>query len=186
MGKTLSAGRFLWMDSKGDGGGVPDGLRDSVKRNWNRFLGYATRKLGNRDQAEEVVRDVVHAAVVANHRDLVAHPDGYLFKAVLRAVRRRLRGDARVTYVGSLGELESVKDAVDVDWVKNLEDHLFVQEFVSAMDDETRDIYLRWANEESWADIAGELGCSIQSSKDKLRNGIRRAKRRLFSSCAVK
>src|SRR5215472_18531917 len=132
MGKTTPASRLIWLDSDHEVRGVPDTLRESIGRNWNRFLGYAARKLRDRDEAADVVRGVVHAAVVATHKKAIAHPDAYLFKGVLREVRRRLRRSSRLMYVGSLSELEGVKEAVDADWAKNLDDYLFIQEFVSA------------------------------------------------------
>ena len=133
-----------------------------------------------------MVQAVVHAAVIANHREAIVHPDAYLFKAILREVGKRLRGNEQVTYVGTLSDLEFVKDSSDAEWAKSLVDHLFIQEFTSAMDDEAREVYFKWAKKDSWEEIAKDLGCSVQSAKDRLRHGILRAKRRLLTPRVVK
>ena len=83
-------------------------------------------------------------------------------------------------FVGSADDVESVMGIPEKDWVKELDDRLFMEEFLAAMDEESRVICHKWLRGDEWKEIAGDVGCSVQHAKDKLRNAIGSTKKRLL------
>ena len=64
--------------------------------------------------------------------------------------------------------------------VNDLEDRVFIQEFLAAMDEESRVICHKWLRGDEWKEIASDAGCSVQHAKDKLRYAIESTKKRLL------
>ena len=113
-------------------------------------------------------------------RSSIRRPDAYVAAAVVRNVRKVVAKEEAVEYAGSSHDLAALGTIPEKDWVKALQDHIFMQEFLAAMDEESRLICEMWLSDDEWEDIASDVGCSVQHAKDKLRYAIESTKKRLL------
>jgi len=153
---------------------------DKVAGTWKRMRNWAIRQLGSESQAEDALQEAAFSVARAGHASTILRPDAYVAKTVLRKVDEVIAQNEPVDYVGSADDVETVMGIPEKDWVKELEDHVFMEEFLAAMDDESRAICHKWLRGDEWKEIADDLGCSVQHAKDKLRRAIESTKKRLL------
>ncbi|MGO8789792.1 MAG: hypothetical protein ACLQVL_20735 [Terriglobia bacterium] len=113
-------------------------------------------------------------------------PHAYVAKAVARSVANILTRNEPVDFVCSADDIESVMGVPEKDWVKELDDRVFMEEFLAAMDEESRVICHKWLRGDDWKEIAGGVVCSVQYAKDKFRNALGSTKKRLLGPGSTK
>jgi DNA-directed RNA polymerase specialized sigma24 family protein len=153
---------------------------EKLKSTWQRMQRWAVRRLGDESKAEEALQEATLRVAKASHATSIVEPDAYVAKAVARSVTKFLVTEEPVDFVGTAGDVETVMGIPEKDWVKELEDRVFMEEFLAAMDEESRAICHKWLRGDEWKEIAGDLGCSVQHAKDKLRHAIESTKKRLL------
>ena len=99
---------------------------------------------------------------------------------MVREVRRLVAKDELLEYAGTSHDLVAFERPPEKSWVKELEDRVFMEEFLAGMDEESRAICHKWLRGDEWKEIAGDVGCSVQHAKDKLRYAIESTKKRLL------
>lgn len=183
MGDRASTNPLLWVTGGGTGEkgkGFPSHTPEKLRDTWERMRRWAVRRLGDESQAEEALQEAAFRVARASHTTSIAEPDAYVAKAVARSVTKILVTEEPLDFVGTADDVETVMGAPEKDWVKELEDRVFMEEFLAAMDEESRVICHRWLRRDDWKEIAGDLGCSVQHAKDKLRHAIESTKKRLL------
>jgi len=123
---------------------------------------------------------VAKSVAKVGERSSIRRPDAYLPAAVVRKVRKLVAKEEVVEYAGSSQDLAARGSIPEKDWVKELEDRIFMEEFLAAMDEESRAICHKWLRGDEWKEIASDVGCSVQHAKDKLRYAIDSTKKRLL------
>jgi len=126
------------------------------------------------------VDQVAKSVAKLGERSSIRRPDAYVATAVVRKVRKLVAKEKVVEYAGSSQDLAARGSIPEKDWVKELEDHVFMEEFLAAMDEESRVICEMWLSGDEWKEIASDVGCSVQHAKDKLRHAIESTKKRLL------
>jgi len=183
MGDRASINPLLWIT----GGETEKGEKEStnpahdkLKRTWQRMRRWAVRRLRDEGQAEDALQEAAFRVVRASHSSAIAQPDAYVATAVARSVTNILAEDEPLDFVGSAEDVESLMGLPKKDSAKELEDRIFMEEFLAAMDEQSREICQKWLRRDEWNDIADDVGCSVQQAKDKLRNAIESTKKRLL------
>src|ERR1043165_3188647 len=112
MSEDLEADAQFWVAGAGErqrgspvrrddlGRDVPDSLSKAAQRTWRKALAYATRELGDKARAANVVGSVVRSAANAHKQKPIKKPQSYLLSSVKRRVRRLLAREPRFEYVG--------------------------------------------------------------------------------------
>lgn len=183
MGDRAPTNPLLWVTGAGPGEqekAARNHTHEKVGGTWKRMRRWAIRQLGDETQAEEVLQEAVYTVARASHVSSIMRPDAYVAKAVARQLDRFLAKDELMDFVGTADDVESVMGVPEKDWVKELDDRVFMEEFLAAMDEESRVICHKWLRGDEWKEIAGDVGCSVQHAKDKLRNAIGSTKKRLL------
>ena len=106
--------------------------------------------------------------------------DYYLFWAFTRRLNRLLATEPKITYVGSVKDLEALAGARDEDWVSSLEDELFLKEALSCMNKRTRHMFFQRQCGYSWGEIASNLGISINSAHVQFSCDVRKIRKRIL------
>lgn len=193
MSEDLEADAQFWVAGAGErqrgspvprddlGRDVPDSLPEAVQRTRRKALAYATRELGDKARAANVVGSVVRSAAKAHKQKPIKRPQSYLLSSVKRRIRRLLAREPRFEYVGGFAELESFPAARNTDSVADLENKILIEEIIGFMDDETKRLLFRWVRDDDWKDIAADLGISINTAQHRLRYGIEKARRHAFN-----
>ena len=143
---------------------------------------YAERYLGDRLQGEEILADVARDAIAAASSVNIERPESYLLRGVVRRVRRLLSRTPPIDYVGSVPDLDALKESRVEQWVNESERHLLIQEIIALMDDQTRRIHLRRARGDSWNQIGANLGISPDAARERLRHGLEKVKAKIAGS----
>ena len=143
---------------------------------------WAVRQLGDEAQAEEALTGSdVH---VAKGESTLLHPPTRMLMCCQSRGSRGHGDSSRKTNCWTLSAPQTMSSLLwalpEKDWVKELEDRVFMEEFLAAMDEESRVICHKWLRGDEWKEIAGDVGCSVQHAKDKLRNAIESTKKRLL------
>ena len=183
MGDRTSTNPLLWVTESGPqehGKVFPTHRHEKLKDMWQRMRGWAVRRLGDETQAEEALQEAILNVAKASRGTSIVKPGAYAAKAAARSVTKFLLTEEPVDFVGNADDVETAMGIPEKDWVKELEDHIFMEEFLAAMDEESRAICHRWLRRDDWKEIAGDLGCSVQHAKDKLRHAIESTKKRLL------
>jgi len=183
MGDRASINPLLWIT----GGETEKGEKEftnpahaKLKGTWQRMRRWAVRRLRDEGQAEDALQEAAFRVARASHSSAIAQPDAYVATAVARSVTNILTEDEPLDFVGSAEDVESFMGLPKKDSAKELEDRIFMEEFLAAMDEESREICQKWLRRDEWKDIAVDVGCSVQQAKDKLRNAIESTKKRLL------
>lgn len=85
-------------------------LADAAQRIRRQAIRYAARYLGDGLKGEEILEDVLRSAVGAVSRRGIEKPERYLFRGVVRRVRALLSRGPQTEFVGSVADLEALKD----------------------------------------------------------------------------
>ncbi len=183
MGERSPTNPLLWLSEaqpREEGDALTGKKHESFKRAWKRLWSYAFRQLGDPAEADETLDRVAMSVARVGQRTLIRRTDAYLAAGVVREVRRLTAKSELVEYAGASHELVAFERAPEKDWVKELDDRVFMKEFLAAMDEESRVICHMWLRGDEWKEIASDLGCSVQHAKDKLRYAIESTKKRLL------
>jgi len=103
---------------------------------WRKALAYATRELGDKARAANVVGSVVRSAVKAHKQRPTKRPQSYLLSSVKQRVRRLLAWEPRFEYVGGLEELDTFKTTQNTDPVADVEKRILLEEIIGFMNHE--------------------------------------------------
>ena len=183
MRERLPTNPLFWITEGGSGeqeGTLRAQKQDSLRRAWNRLWTYAVRQLGDTAAADEALDRVAKSVAKVGQRSSIRRADAYLAAGVVREVRRLVAKDELLEYAGTAHDLAAFERPAEKNWVKELEDRVFMEEFLAGMDEESRVICHKWLRGDEWKEIAGDVGCSVQHAKDKLRYAIESTKKRLL------
>ena len=157
-------------------------LLKAAERTWRGMVEYAARHLGDEARAEEVVDEVLRSACNACRRNPIREPESYLFSGVVRRVKKLLARSPRIEYVGSVEDLDALRETQDTNWVTEVENQLLIEELAGFVDKETWKLLLKRVMRDSWDEIGRDLGISANAAQQRFRYGIRQARERLAQS----
>jgi len=161
-------------------------LAEAARRTKQHAIRYAARYLGDGLQGEEILEDVLRSAAGAASRGRIEKPERYLLKGVVRRVRELLSRKPLIEYVGSVADLDALKQGRSENWVEEFERHLLIEETIALMDHETRGILFRRARRDDWNKIGAELGISAHAAEQRFRYGLEKVRAKILGSSAVK
>ena len=159
-------------------------LLEAARRNWERVLAYAHKQHQDTSRAVEIFESVVHSLskVIRRYSGLsrIKSLDYYLFWAFTRRLNRLLAAEPKITYVGSVKDLEGLAGARDEDWVSSLEDELVLKEALSCMNKRTRHMFFQRQCGYSWDEIASKLGISTNNARVQFSCDVRKIRERIL------
>jgi len=165
-----------------DSGAPCGGLVEAARRTRPTAIRYAARYLGDGLQGEDILEDVLRSAAVVASRGTIEKPDRYLLRGVVRRIRDLLSRRPQIEYVGSAPDLDALAEARGGSWGNEVERNLLIEEVISLMDEETRDIHFRRARGDRWNTIAADLGISADAAEERFRYGLEKVRSRIFGS----
>jgi len=180
MGEGSPTNPLLWIPEANERATAPKGQHESLARAWKRLWSYAVHELRDTAAADETMDQVAKSVAKVGERSSIRRPDAYVATAVVRKVRKLVAKEKVVEYAGSSHDLAARRSIPEKDSVKELENRIFMGEFLASMDEESRVICEMWLSGDEWKDIASDVGCSVQHAKDKLRHAIESTKKRLL------
>ena len=138
MGEGSPTNPLLWIPETNDRATARKGQHESLARAWKRLWSYAVHELRDTAAADETLDQVAKSVAKVGERSSIRRPDAYLPAAVVRKVRKLVAKEEVVEYAGSSHDLAARGSIPEKDWVKELEHHVFMEEFLAAMDEESR------------------------------------------------
>lgn len=176
----------LWIQPHDNVGKPIDGeLLAAAHRNWRRVVSYAKRLGQDASSAAEELEGAVHSlsSLIERHprfRERIKSLDDYVFWVAAHRLNRCAAKEPAVEYVGSLADLNALRDAKDSNWVSRLEDELFLKELTGYMNERTRCLFSLRQMGWSWEDIGGNFGVSANAVQVQFNRGVARARKRIL------
>ncbi|MFZ0337680.1 MAG: hypothetical protein WAL45_06580, partial [Terracidiphilus sp.] len=167
------------------GKAVDGDLLAAGRRNWRRVASYAKRVGQDASRAAEELERAVHSlsSLIERHprfRERIKNLDDYVFWAAAHRLNRSAAKEPAVEYVGSLADLNALRDAKDSNWVSRLEDELFLKELTGYMNEHTRCLFSLRQMGWSWEAIGGNFGVSANAVQVQFNRGVARARKRIL------
>ena len=160
-------------------------LHAAAHRNWRRVVSYAKRLGQDASSAAEELEGAVHSlsSLIERHprfQERIKSLDDYVFWAAAHRLNRRAAKEPVVEYVGSLADLNALRDAKDSNWASRLQDELFLKEVTGYMNERTRYLFTLRQMGWSWDGIAENLGISANAAQVQFNRGVARARKRIL------
>lgn len=169
-------------------------LRECARRAWPRVLSYARRQVPihvSTDEKDSLATEVWEGVLCSVSRTLgrtkrarqkIVDLESYLIGAFQHRLNRALKKDKRRHRTIELippAELAKLADTRNIDWVRELERDLQIQQIVARMDDWTR---AAWAGRQygyTWREIAQQSGMTESQAKMRFRYAIAKIRKSL-------
>lgn len=167
-------------------GGWPQdarGFRELVEIYLERLVRYASRRLGNVHDAEDVVQDVLVRAFAGRSRQsAVAQVGAYLYRMTANGctdvMRRRVREAPRAATVYASGKDERVASMNPGDAARAAEEAQRTEQLLRRLPTaQAEAVRLRVFGDLSLSEIAEVTGCSVNTVNSRLRYGFRKLRR---------
>lgn len=160
-------------------------LLAAAQRNWRRVIAYAKRLRQDVSIAAEELEGAVHSlsSLIERHprfRERIKSLDDYVFWVAAHRLNRGAAKQPTVEYVGSLADLNALRDAKDSNWASRIEDELFLKEVTGYMNERTRYLFSLRQMGWSWDGIAENLGISANAVQVQFNRGVVRARKRIL------
>jgi len=186
MRGEINGGPTLWIQPHDKLGKPIDAdLLAAAQRNWRRVIAYARRLGQDASIAADELESAVHSlsSLLERHprfRERIKNLDDYVFWVAAHRLSRSAAKEPAVTYVGSLDDLNSLRDAQDSNWVSRLEDELFLKELTGYMSERTRCLFSLRQMGWSWENIGRNFGVSANVVQVQFNRGVARARKRIL------
>jgi len=108
--------------------------------------------------------------------------DSYLFGAFAHRLREVLRKERTIEFVPSNSELEELKQTQDWSWVAAFENSLQLKAVVDDMDERMREVLYRWAFDEPWDEISGDMGVTTNALKKRFAYHLKKLRSRMLNA----
>ena len=113
---------------------------------------------------------------------LIRDLDSYLFGAFAHRLREVLRKERTIEFVPSNSELEELKQTQDWSWVAAFENSLQLKAVVDDMDERMREVLYRWAFDEPWDEISGDMGVTMNALKKRFAYHLKKIRSRMLNA----
>src|SRR6516225_5588685 len=162
-----SVSGLRWRPSQGGSSAEP---RSPVRRAW-------CGTFGNR-------RCFRSATPCADGSDsgLIRDLDSYLFGAFAHRLREVLRKERTIEFIPSNRELEELKQTQDWSWVAAFENALQLKAVLDDMDDRMKEVLYRWAFDEPWDEISGDMGVTTNALKKRFAYHLKKLRSRMLNA----
>jgi len=176
----------LWVPAHDKlGKTIDEEIFAAARRNWRRVVSYARRQGQDASKAAEELEGAVRSlsSLIERHprfRDRIKSLDDYVFWVTAHRLNRSVARQPAVEYVGSIADLNALREAKDADWASRLEGELFLKEVTSCMSQRTRYLFSLRQMGWSWEDIAKNLGISANAVQVQFNRGVARARKRIL------
>ena len=167
-------------------------LRAAAVRVWPKVETFARRELSGSSLAGEtsLVWDIWEQTLLSLSNTLrsrlrlrlIRDLDSYLFGAFAHRLREVLRKERTIEFVPSNSELEELKQTQDWSWVAAFENSLQLKAVVDDMDERMREVLYRWAFDEQWDKISGDLGVTTNALKKRFAYHLKKIRSRMLNA----
>ena len=160
---------WIWQ-SEGAGAAVETDLLNAARRNWARVLAYARRY----EQDSSVAANILEAVLLATSRakrarqqsgDPIRNLDSYIYVAFVRRFNRYLAKQPQLQFIGSLQDVDALRDSRTSQGPPTAEDDLLARELIQYMSQRTRRTFLLRMSGYSWKEIARFLKTTANSAQ---------------------
>ena len=183
----------VWILDRGEA--VPDDhdmrLRAAAVRVWPNVEAFAKRELSGSSLAgetslvwdiwEQTLQSLSHTLRRRLRLRLIRDLDSYLFGAFAHRLREVLRKERTLEFVPSNSELEELKQTQDWSWVAAFENSLQLKAVVDDMDERMREVLYRWAFDEPWDEISGDMGVTTNALKKRFAYHLKKIRSRMLN-----
>jgi len=148
------------------------------------MLQYACYRLGNLDDAEDVVQDVFvrFCQLQGEKGTVIKTPSAYLFRMLANLCTSRLREAGRFVTVQLAGQPEPANPGTeDFEW----EYRHINQLLLDIPEEQAEVIRLRFYGNKSFREIADILGLPLTTAKSRFAYGMEKVRRRMLASRSV-
>jgi DNA-directed RNA polymerase specialized sigma24 family protein len=184
----------VWILDRGEA--VPDDhdmrLRAAAVRVWPKVEAFAKRELSGSSLAGEtsLIWDIWEQTLLPLSNSLrsrlrlrlIRDLDSYLFGAFAHRLREVLRKERTIEFVPSNSELEELKQTQDWSWVAAFENSLQLKAVVDDMDERMREVLYRWAFDEPWDEISGDMGVTTNALKKRFAYHLKKIRSRMLNA----
>jgi hypothetical protein len=171
MSGNFEADPPIWIwQSGGAGASVETDLLDAARRNWPRSLAYAR----HHEQDSSVAADILETVLIATSRakrarqksnSPVRNLDSYIYVAFVRRFNRYLAKQPKLQFIGSLQDVDALRDTRTSRRQPTVEDDLLARELIQHMSHRTRRTFLLRTSGYSWKETARFLKTSANSAQ---------------------
>ena len=184
----------VWILDRGEA--VPDEhdmrLRAAAVRVWPNVEAFAKRELSGSSLAGEtsLVWDIWEQTLQSLSNTLrrrlrlrlIRDLDSYIFGAFAHRLREVLRKERTLEFVPSDSELAELKQTQDWSWVASFENSLQLKAVVDDMDERMREVLYRWAFDEPWDEISGDMGLTTNALKKRFAYHLKKIRSRMLNA----
>ena len=171
MSGNFEADPPIWIwQSGGSGASVETDLLDAARRNWSRALAYARRH----EQDSSVAADILEAVLIATSRakrarqkfgNPIRNLDSYIYVAFVRRFNRYLAKQPKLQFIGSLQDVDALRDTRTSKSPPTVEDDLLARELMQYMSQRTRRTFFLRTSGYSWKETARFLKTTANSAQ---------------------
>jgi len=184
----------VWILDRGEA--VPDDhdmrLRAAAVRVWPNVEAFAKRELSGSSLAgetslvwdiwEQTLQSLSHTLRRRLRLRLIRDLDSYIFGAFAHRLREVLRKERTIEFVPSDRELAELKETQDWSWVAAFENSLQLKAVVDDMDERMREVLYRWAFDEPWDEISGDMGVTTNALKKRFAYHLKKIRSRMLNA----
>jgi hypothetical protein len=171
MSGNFEADPPIWIwQSGGSGASVETDLLDAARRNWSRALAYAR----HHEQDSSVAADILEAVLIATSRvkrarqksnSPIRNLDSYIYVSFVRRFNRYLGRQPKLQFIGSLQDVDALRDSRNSKNPPTIEDDLLARELIQYMSQRTRHTFLLRTSGYSWKETARFLKTTANSAQ---------------------
>jgi len=171
MSGNFEADPPIWIwQSGGSGASVETDLLDAARRNWSRALAYARHY----EQDSSVAADILETVLIATSRakrarqksnSPIRNLDSYIYVSFVRRFNRYLAKQPKLQFIGSLQDVDALRDTRTSKSPPTVEDDLLARELMQYMSQRTRRTFFLRTSGYSWKETARFLKTTANSAQ---------------------